>query len=149
MNYRPRRRRLTSTIRVGKHICKVFIDPWQWVSDGTVVWKVGFAVGRSRRQINDWYYIRRNRRSRSLHKRMTGTEGFATIPRGFYEVLRLRWQIPAGDTIFIDCTSANPDKQYKTFSRWRRWHPDWYVSSDLKEFYWTKPLWQSEQSAPD
>ena len=89
MTYRPRRRRLTSTIRVGKHICKVFIDPWHWVKDGTVVWKVGFAVGKSRRQVNDWYHIRQNRHSRSLHKRMTGTEEHKTISRGF-KVLRLR-----------------------------------------------------------
>ena len=124
MTYRPHRRTLTSTIKVGNHLCKVFISPWDDVPDGTVVWKVGFAVGKSRRQINDWYRVRRNKHYRSLHKHMTGTEGFKTIPRGFNEVLRLRWLIPAGDTIFIDCTSADPEKQWKTFSRWRRWHPD-------------------------
>lgn len=140
MTYRPRRRMLTSTIKVGNHLCKVFIMPWQNVPDGTVVWKVGFAVGKSRRQLNDWFYFRQNRRYRSLHRQMTGTEGFKTIPRGFNEVLKLRWQIPSGDTIFIDCTSADPEKQWKTFSRWRRWHPDWFVNEALKEFYWTKPL---------
>ena len=139
MTYRPHRRTLTSTIRVGNHLCKVFIKPWNQLSDGTMVWKVGFGVGKSRRQINDWYHVKQNRRRRSLHKHMTGTEGFKTIPRGFNEVLRLRWLIPAGDTIFIDCTSANPEKQWKTFSRWRRWHPDWFVNEHLKEFYWTRP----------
>ncbi len=139
MTYRPHRRTLTSTIRVGNHLCKVFIKPWNQLSDGAMVWKVGFGVGKSRRQINDWYHVKQNRRRRSLHKHMTGTEGFKTIPRGFNEVLRLRWLIPAGDTIFIDCTSANPEKQWKTFSRWRRWHPDWFVNEHLKEFYWTKP----------
>ena len=139
MTYRPRRRTLTSTIIVGKHICKVFLQPWQYSASSGVLWRVGFAVGKSRRQINDWYHGRRNRRRRSLHRIMTGTEGFKTIPRGFNEVLRLRWLIPAGDTIFIDCTSADPDKQWRTFSRWRRWHPDWYVSTNLREFYWTKP----------
>ena len=139
MTYRPHRRTLTSTIRVGNHLCKVFIKPWNQLSNGTMVWKVGFGVGKSRRQINDWYHVKQNRRRRSLHKHMTGTEGFKTIPRGFNEVLRLRWLIPAGDTIFIDCTSANPEKQWKTFSRWRRWHPDWFVNEHLKEFYWTKP----------
>jgi len=145
MTYRPRRRLLTSTITVGKHICKVFLEPWQSSASGGVLWRVGFAVGKSRRQINDWYHGKRNRRYRRLNRIMTGTEGFKTIPRGFNEVLRLRWLIPAGDTIFIDCTSADPEKQWKTFSRWRRWHPDWYVSTNLREFYWTKPLWQSEQ----
>jgi len=139
MTYRPHRRTLTSTIKVGTHLCKVFIKPWNQLSDGAMVWKVGFGVGKSRRQINDWYHVKQNRRRRSLHKHMTGTEGFKTIPRGFNEVLRLRWLIPAGDTIFIDCTSANPEKQWKTFSRWRRWHPDWFVNEHLKEFYWTKP----------
>ena len=139
MTYRPHRRTLTSTIRVGKHLCKVFIKPWGKMPSGAVVWKVGFGVGKSRRQINDWYHVKQNRRRRSLHKHMTGTEGFKTIPRGFNEVLRLRWLIPAGDTIFIDCTSADPEKQWKTFSRWRRWHPDWFVNEHLKEFYWTRP----------
>ena len=140
MTYRPRRRLLTSTIQVGKHLCKVFLEPWQPAANGGVSWRVGFAVGKSRRQLNDWYQGKCNKRYRSLHKQMTGTEGFKTISRGFNEVLRLRWLIPAGDTIFLDCTSADPDKQFKTWSRWRRWHPDWYVNSDLKEFYWTKPL---------
>ena len=139
MTYRPHRRTLTSTIKVGKHLCKVFIKPCDKMPSGAVVWKVGFGVGKSRRQINDWYHVKQNRRRRSLHKHMTGTEGFKTIPRGFNEVLRLRWLIPAGDTIFIDCTSADPEKQWKTFSRWRRWHPDWFVNEHLKEFYWTRP----------
>ena len=139
MTYRPHRRTLTSTIKVGKHLCKVFIKPWDKMPSGAVVWKVGFGVGKSRRQINDSYRLRQKRRRRSLHKHMTGTEGFKTIPRGFNEVLRLRWLIPAGDTIFIDCTSADPEKQWKTFSRWRRWHPDWFVNEHLKEFYWTRP----------
>ena len=139
MTYRPHRRTLTSTIKVGKHLCKVFIKPWHKMPSGAVVWQVGFGVGKSRRQINDWYHVKQNRRRRSLHKHMTGTEGFKTIPRGFNDVLRLRWLIPAGDTIFIDCTSADPEKQWKTFSRWRRWHPDWFVNEHLKEFYWTRP----------
>ena len=139
MTYRPRRRTLTSTIKVGKHLCKVFIEPWDKLPSGTVVWKVGFGVGKSRLQINDWYHVKQNRRRRSLHKQMTGTEGFKTISRGFNEVLRLRWSIPTGDTIFLDCTSADPDKQFKTWSRWRRWHPDWFVNEHLKEFYWTRP----------
>ena len=139
MTYRPRRRMLTSTIKVGKNVCKVFIIPCHKLSNGSVVWKVGFGVGRSRRHINDWYNVKQNRRQRSLHRQMTGTEGFKTIPRGFNEVLRLRWLIPAGDTVFIDCTSADPEKQWKTFSRWRRWHPDWFVNEHLKEFYWTRP----------
>ncbi len=82
MTYRPHRRTLTSTIRVGKHLCKVFIKPWDKMPSGAVVWKVGFGVGKSRRQINDWYHVKQNRRRRSLHKHMTGTEGFKTIPRG-------------------------------------------------------------------
>ncbi len=139
MTYRPRRRTLSSTIRIGKHLCKVFIEPWDREEGIGVVWNVGFAVGKSRRQLNDWYHGRRNKRYRSLHKKMTGTEGFKTITRGFNEVLRLRWSIPSGDTIVIDCTSAFPEKQWKTFSRWRRWHPDWFVNEKLKEFYWTKP----------
>jgi len=140
MTYRARRRTLTSTFKLEKHVCKVFLEPWDEEEEiNGVLWNVGFAVGRSRRQINDWYYQRRNRRYRSLHKHMTGTVGFKTISQGFEEVLRLRWLIPKGDTILIKCTSIDTEKQWKTFSRWRRWHPDWFVNESTKEFYWTKP----------
>ena len=56
MTYRPHRRTLTSTIRVGKHLCKVFIKPWDKML-AVQSWKVGFGVGKSRRQINDWYHV--------------------------------------------------------------------------------------------
>ena len=139
MSKRIRRKSISNTFKIKGHLCKVIIDPWCRLENGFYNWNVGFAVGKSNRQINDWYHVKQNRRRRSLHKHMTGTEGFKTIPRGFNEVLRLRWLIPAGDTIFIDCTSADPEKQWKTFSRWRRWHPDWFVNEHLKEFYWTRP----------
>jgi hypothetical protein len=141
MTYRAHRRTLTSTFKVGKHVCKVFLEPWS-EEEGIsgVLWNVGFAVGRSRRQVNDWYYHRRNKRFRSLNKQMTGTEGLKPISKGFKEVLRLRWFIPEGDTIVIHCSSSDSAKQYKTFSRWRRWNPDWFVDEICEEFYWTKPI---------
>ena len=47
-------------------MCKVIIDPWCKLDNGFWAWNVGFAVGKSNRQINDWYHKRKNKRARSL-----------------------------------------------------------------------------------
>jgi hypothetical protein len=106
---------------------------------GRWLWNVGFAVGESRRQINDWYFRRKNRRARTLEKQLVGKSGMRTITRGFNEVLRLRWNIPAGDAIVLDCTSGDPDRQFHAWSRWHKHHPDWCIDYEQKKFFWYRP----------
>ena len=60
-------------------MCKVIISPWCKLENGFWAWNVGFAVGKSNRQINDWYNMRKNKRARSLRKKFTGDVGLLSL----------------------------------------------------------------------
>ena len=61
------------------------------------------------------------------------------------EVLRLRWVLAPGDVLVIDSTSGNPAKQFNAFSWWRRYHPEWTVNEDAKEFFWHRPPYPDDK----
>ena len=139
MSYRVRRKFTSSTFEVEGHLCKIFLDPLHEYRPGFWLWNTGFAVGKSHRQLNDWYRKRKNKRRRSLDGAFNGKAGIKAIRQGFMEVLRLRWNVAPGDVIVLDCTSGDPDRQFHAWSRWRRYHPEWTVNEDTKEFFWHRP----------
>ena len=139
MTYRVQRKFISSTFKVNGQLCKVFLEPLYQASNKFWTWNVGFAIGKSNRQLNDWYWRRKNKRARSLNKKLTGCQGIKTISLGFKEVLKLRWHIAPGDALLLDCTSAEPKKQFKAWQYFCRNRPEWYVDHEKKEFYWTKP----------
>jgi hypothetical protein len=115
------------------------MEPFQEFQPGFFAWNVGFAIGKSNRQLNDWYWKRKNKRARSIRNQMVGRSGLKAIRRGFEEVLRMRWLIPPGDAIVLDCTSGDPDRQFRAWSRWHRYHPEWLIDFEKKEFLWYRP----------
>ncbi len=139
MSYRVCRKFTSSTFEVEGQLCKVFLEPTHEYRPGFYAWNVGFAVGKSRRQLNDWYWRRKNSRVRSLRHRITGRAGMKAIRRGFEEVLRLRWRIEPGDVMILDCTSGDPERQFRAWSRWHRHHPEWNINYEKREFYWHRP----------
>lgn len=144
MTYRVCRHCTTSTFRVDGYICKVFLEPMCELRPGYYMWNVGFGVGKSRRQINDWYWKRKNKRARSLQKQITGRSGMKAIRRGFEQVLRLRWNIQPGDGLVLDCTSGDPERQFHAWSRWHRHHPEWVIDEGKKEFLWYRPPYMDD-----
>ena len=101
-----RRRKFTTyKFFVEGQICKIFFQPQKEFEKGFWSWNVGFAVGNSNRQLNDWYWKKKNKRSRSVHRQMTGKVGLKGVTKFFTEILRLRWTIEPGDVLFCDCTS--------------------------------------------
>lgn len=139
MSYRVCRKFTGSLFRVGDHLCKVFLEPMEEYRPGFYCWNVGFAVGKSRRQLNDWYKNRKNKRARSLNKKLPGKVGLSAISKGHEAVLRLRWNIEPGDHIVLDCTSKEPDKQFRAWKRWCNNRPEWIIDEDRKEFIWYRP----------
>jgi hypothetical protein len=103
------------------------------------LWNVAFAVGKTKRQLNDWFKNKKNKRARKLKNKFTGRSGLKLISSGFKKVLELRWLIEPGDVLIIDCTSAEPEKQYKAYQRWYRKHPDMGTDVERLEYYWTRP----------
>ena len=67
------------------------------------------------------------------------------IRRGFQEVLKLRWTIPIGDALVLDCTSGDPERQFHAWSRWHRYHPEWVINKEKKEFYWYRPPYLTDK----
>jgi len=134
-----RRQFTTSTFFVEGQRCKIFFQPLSEFKKGFWIWNVGFAVGKSNRQLNDWYWKRKNKRARSITNKITGKSGLKTIKKGFEEVLKLRWIVEPGDVIFLDCTSGDPERQFKAWSRWHRYHPEWTIDYEKKIFFWHRP----------
>lgn len=139
MSYRVRRKFTSSKFFVDGQLCKVFLEPLHEFAPGHWLWNVGFAIGKSPRQLNDWYHRRKNKRRRSVDRKFHGRSGIKALNKGFAEVRRLRWNLAPGDCLVIDCTSGAPAKQYKVFDWLRRNHPDFAADPDAKEFYWHRP----------
>ena len=145
MTYRVRRHTTSQTFKVNGQLCKVFLEPCNEYLPGFWAWNVGFAIGKSKRQINDWYWKRKNKRWRSLNNQLTGRNGIKAIKEGFNAVLRMRWNIEPGDCIMLDCTSKEPDKQFKAWLRWHKKHPEWLVDFVDRKFYWYRPPYSTDE----
>ena len=135
-------------------LCKVYIRRYIEFQPGFFGWHVGFAIGKSNRQLSDWFWEKKNRRAKSIRKKMTGKSGLKLIKLGFEKVLDLRWKIEPGDAIIFDCSSAYPDKQFHAWKRWQRKHPDIFINEEKKEFVWHRPphyvdpVWQKYKIIP-
>ena len=145
MTYRFSRKFTSSSFIVDGQLCKIFLEPMHEYRPGYWLWNVGFAVGKSQRQLNDWYWKRKNKRARTINNHMNGRSGMKAIRRGFEEVLRLRWNIAPGDVLVLDCTSGNPDKQFHAWSRWHRYHPEWTINYEQQEFFWHRPPYPDDE----
>ena len=139
MTYRVRRKFISTKFYVDKYLCKVFIKPISEYRKDHWQWEAGFVVGRSNRQMNDWFRDKRNKRAKKVKDQMTGRVGMKAISRGFQKVLKMRWILQPGDCLTLDCTSGNPEKQFKAWSRWHRHHPEWVIDYENKAFNWFRP----------
>jgi len=145
MSYRVRRKFTSSEFFVDGQRCKIFFEPDEEFEPGFWSWNVGFAVGKSSRQLNDWYRRRNNRRARTLQGKFTGRSGVKAILKGFEEVRRLRWKIPPGDFFVLTCDSGNPEKQFRAYMAIKRKYPDIIVCEEKKEFYWHRPPFYNDK----
>ena len=139
MKNNRRRKFTTYKFFVEGQICKIFFHPQKEFKKGFWIWNVGFAVGNSNRQLNDWYWKRKNKRSRSVHRQMTGKIGMKGVTKFFKEILKLRWILEPGDVFYCDCTSHKPEQQFKIGLRFVRNHPDWAIDYDKRIFFWHRP----------
>lgn len=139
MSYRICRKTTSTTFRVNGQLCKLFLEPMHETGNGSWLWNVGFAIGKSRRQLNDWYWRKKNKRARSVKKKFLGKSGLKAIAEAFDQLLLLRWHIPPGDALLLDCTSGDPERQFRAWQRWQRKHPDIIIDHEGKNFFWFRP----------
>ena len=55
MSYRVRRKFTSSKFIVDGQLCKIFLGPMSIYKGSNYLWSVGFAIGKSNRQLNDWF----------------------------------------------------------------------------------------------
>ena len=144
MSYRVCRHTTTSTFKVNGQVCKVFLEPVNQYQPGYWVWNLGFAIGKSKRQLNDWYYKKQNKRRRSIDQRFTGQSNMKAFALGVRTMLKLRWAIQPGDVLMIDCTSKDPEKQFRAYWYWLKKHPEWVVDFEKKEIFWYRPPYYND-----
>ena len=134
----------SSKVFIDNFVIKVFMRRYIEFQPGFYGWGIGFAIGKSNRQLNDWYREKKNKRALSLKGKLVGKSGLKFIRYGFKEVLKLRWKIPPGDAIILDCTSGEPNKQFRAWLRWQKKHPDIFINEKDKEFVWHRPPYYND-----
>ena len=128
-----------------KDVVVLQAKPWVYVPGlsgcpSTCVWLVCLAVSKSRRQINDWLNCRKNKRSRSLSKNMTGKSGPKPLYWAFKQLTAIEEYIPVSDGLWFWFDAIEKDKQrrvyLKGFSKYG--NPAWQYLPEKDAFYFFK-----------
>ena len=144
-NYYRRRKFTTYKFFVEGQVGKVFLRRQKKWKDGFWLWHIGFAVGKSTRQVNDWYYMKQNKRAKAVRRKITGKAGMKTVLEAIKGIMTVRWNLEPGDVLYCDCTSSEPEKQFKAMSWLIRKHPEWTVDPKTKIFFWHRPPYNNDE----
>jgi hypothetical protein len=102
----------------GNYLVVMRLLPWIRTQDGCV-WLASLAVGKSRRQINDWLKRKTKRKNvRRLDSCLTGRHANRIQAIGIQQVRQWMQELPPGDSITLRCESAKPDKQFRVWKKW-------------------------------
>jgi len=114
--------------------------PWIRTEKGCV-WLASLAVGKSKRQLNDWLNKRKKKSVSRLSSILTGKLGTRVQAIAVRQVRQWIIEIPGGDSVCMRCESALPDKQFRVWKRWFLSHEDprWEISDEYKSFFFYKP----------
>ena len=138
------RRKKVSTYRLtGGYLVVLRLLPWIHTENGCV-WLASLAVGKSRRQINDWLKRKtKKKRVRRLDSYLTGRHANLVQGLGVYKLRDWVRELPPGDSITLRCESANPDKQFRVWKKWfqRKEATGWDINEEFKSFFYYKKRW--------
>ena len=117
-------------------ILKMRLIPWIRTENGCV-WLASLAVGKSKRQINDWMNQRKKKSVSRLSLNLTGKFGPKVQAIAIRQVRQWMIEIPGGDSICMRCESALPNKQFRVWKKWFKKHEDpaWDISDEHKSFF--------------
>jgi hypothetical protein len=139
MTYKVCRKRSTTTFKINNQVCKVFLNPLFKGENGHWIWELSFAIGKSKRDLNDWFNQRKNKRANRIKKRLTGKNGLKPLNKAAQISLQMRWQIEPGDCILVNCQSKYVYKQFKAMFYWLKHQPDIVHNSFKKQLWWHRP----------
>lgn len=133
MSFRIKRCKKIKTITLpDQTILKVRLIPYI-KNKGVCIWLVSTAISRSKRQINDWMNLRKSRRSRRLVLSLTGKVGIVAHVYIMQQLKAWLREIPVYDSVTFKCESAEPDRQFRIWSKWLLRHLTGYEISTLPE----------------
>ena len=136
------RKKKTLTVLLPKgFLLKMRLLPWIRTEKGCV-WLVSLAVGRSKRQINDWMNRRKKKSVVKLDKSLNGTLGPKTQAIAIRQVRQWVDELPKGESIVLRCESTVPDKQFRVWKKWFTKREDirWEISEEHKSFFFYKSI---------
>jgi hypothetical protein len=127
----------------GNYLVVMRLLPWMRTQYGCV-WLASLAVGKSRRQINDWLKRKtKKKRVRRLDSYLTGRHANLVQGLGVYKLRDWVQELMPGDSITLRCESANPDKQFRVWKKWfqRKEAIGWDINEEFKSFFYYKKHW--------
>lgn len=136
---RSRKKKTITIVLPDGFLLKMRLIPWIPTKKGCV-WLASLAVGRSKRQINDWMNQRKNKSVAKLNANLTGRLGFKTQAIAIRQVRQWIEELPKGESISMRCESAVPEKQFRIWSKWFKKHESstWEISTQHKSFFFYK-----------
>lgn len=136
---RSRKKKTITLVLPDGFLLKMRLIPWIPTKKGCV-WLASLAVGRSKRQINDWMNRRKKKSVAKLDGSLTGRLGFKTQAIAIRQVRQWVEELPKGESISMRCESAVPEKQFRIWSKWFKNHESsaWEISTQHKSFFFYK-----------
>jgi hypothetical protein len=139
MSLRLRRNKKIKTIALPQGmVLKLRLIPWMRTQNNCV-WLASLAVGKSKKQINDWLQQRKKRSVNRLSSKLTGKLGPRTQALAIRQVRQWIGELPPGDSLCLRCESALPEKQFQVWKKWFTKHEDkdWVINDEFKYFLYS------------
>jgi hypothetical protein len=139
MSLRLRRNKKIKTIALPQGmVLKLRLIPWMRTQNNCV-WLASLAVGKSKKQINDWLQQRKKRSVNRLSSKLTGKLGPKAQALAIRQVRQWIGELPPGDSLCLRCESALPEKQFQVWKKWFTKHEekDWVINDEFKYFLYS------------
>jgi hypothetical protein len=139
MSLRLRRNKKIKTIALPQGmVLKLRLIPWMRTQNNCV-WLASLAVGKSKKQINDWLQQRKKRSVNRLSSKLTGKLGPRAQALAIRQVRQWIGELPPGDSLCLRCESALPEKQFQVWKKWFTKHEDkdWVINDEFKYFLYS------------
>lgn len=137
----PRKKKTKTVVLPDGQLLKMRLLPWIRTEKGCV-WLASLAIGRSKRQINDWMDRRKKKSVAKLDKSLNGTLGLKPQIIAMRQVRQWVDELPKGESIALRCESTVPNKQFRVWKKWFTKREDirWEISEEHKSFFFYKSI---------
>jgi hypothetical protein len=135
------KKKLLTVFLPDSYFMKLRLVSWIRTPTGTV-WLASLAVGKSKRQLNDWMSRRtRTRRVNRMDSNLTGKLTVKLMLQVMEQVHIWCDELVKGDMFVFNCESAEPQKQFRVWGKWlskKERGYTWVSNKELLSFYFYK-----------